>query len=91
MRSTMFPTKSIMEKSTERTSCIFRHREEVQTLDILCEDKILGLQVVLSYSVFEKENVITRSVKLINKGIRSLKLRKSTVHVWIWITRTLRC
>lgn len=31
---------------------------------------------MLSYSVFEKENVITRSVKLINKGDQKLKIEK---------------
>ena len=32
----------------------FGTEEQVQTLDILCEDAILGLQVILSYSVFEQ-------------------------------------
>ena len=31
---------------------------------------------MLSYSVFEKENVITRCVKIINKGDQKLKIEK---------------
>lgn len=50
--------------------------EEVETLEIVCEDNILGLWVILSYSVFEKENVITRSVRLVNKGEQKLKIEK---------------
>ena len=50
--------------------------DEVETLDITCEDPVLGLQVILSYSVFEKENVITRSVRLHNTGSQYLKIEK---------------
>ena len=64
------------KKALKGLPASFGTGEEVQTLDILCEDKILGLQVVLSYSVFEKENVITRSVKLLNKGSQTLKIEK---------------
>ena len=64
------------KKALKGLPASFGTGEEVQTLDILCEDEILGLQVVLSYSVFEKENVITRSVKLINKGDQKLKIEK---------------
>ena len=64
------------KKTLKGLPASFGTEEEVQTLDILCEDEILGLQVVLSYSVFEKENVITRSVKLINKGDQKLKIEK---------------
>ena len=64
------------KKALKGLPASFGTEEEVQTLDILCEDEILGLQVVLSYSVFEKENVITRSVKLLNKGTQKLKIEK---------------
>lgn len=64
------------KKALKGLPASFGTEEEVQTLDILCEDEILRLQVVLSYSVFEKENVITRSVKLINKGDQKLKIEK---------------
>lgn len=54
----------------------FGEQGEVETLDLVCEDPILRLQVVLSYSVFEKENVITRSVRVENHGQEELRLEK---------------
>ncbi len=50
--------------------------EEVMTLEIICVDKVLHLKVVLSYSVFEKEDVITRNVRLINEGEEHLRIEK---------------
>ncbi len=44
----------------------FGEAGQVQCLDVTLEDKILGLQVVLQYGVFPKEDVITRSVKIVN-------------------------
>lgn len=46
----------------------FGNEKECTSLDITMEDKILGLQVILQYSVFEKEDIITRSVRLVNNG-----------------------
>lgn len=54
----------------------FGTEEEVSTLEITCYDKILDLKVVLSYSAFEKENVITRNVRLENVGKQHLKIEK---------------
>ena len=54
----------------------FGKENEVETLDITCRDEILGLTAVLSYSVFEKENVITRSVCVANTGSQTLKVEK---------------
>lgn len=54
----------------------FGTEEEVQTLEILCEDRVLGLQVALSYSAFEKEDVIARSVRIANCGAQTLWLEK---------------
>ena len=54
----------------------FGKEDEVETLDITCQDEILGLTAVLSYSVFEKENVITRSVRVANTGSQTLKVEK---------------
>ncbi len=50
--------------------------DEVSTLEIICMDPILGLKVVLSYSAFEKEDVITRNVRLENVGKQHLKIEK---------------
>ncbi|MGN0400070.1 MAG: alpha-galactosidase [Blautia sp.] len=54
----------------------FGTEEETETLCILCEDRILGLEVELMYSVFPKEDVITRSVKVQNVGEQTLRLEK---------------
>jgi alpha-galactosidase len=47
---------------------------EAETLEITMEDSLIGLKVILSYTVFEQFNVITRSVRFINEGSQSLKL-----------------
>lgn len=39
---------------------------QAQTLEILTEDKVTGIQVVLYYTVFENLSAMTRSVKVIN-------------------------
>jgi len=54
----------------------FGEEKDVQTLEVICADDILGIRVILSYSVFEKEDIITRSVRVINDGDQRLKLEK---------------
>lgn len=54
----------------------FGTEEQVETLQIEGIDEVLNLRVVLSYSAFVKEDVITRSVKVINEGQQTLKLEK---------------
>ncbi len=54
----------------------FGKEDEVSTLEITCRDSVLNLTVILSYSVFEKEDIITRSVKVVNDGSQHLKLEK---------------
>lgn len=44
------------------------------TLEIICLDKHLGLQVVLIYSVFENLDVITRSVRVKNCSEEAIQL-----------------
>ncbi|MEW9669387.1 alpha-galactosidase [Ammoniphilus sp. 3BR4] len=48
--------------------------EEAETLEIELEDSLTGLRVILSYSVFEEFNAITRSVQFVNQGEEDLKL-----------------
>ncbi len=64
------------KKKLERLPASFGTKEEVQTLEITLEDRILGVQAVLAYSVFEKEDVIARSVRIINQGQEALRLEK---------------
>lgn len=47
------------------------------TLSITCEDIYTGVQVMLSYSAFEGEDVITRDVKIINKTDKSIMIEKA--------------
>lgn len=54
----------------------FGTEEEVETLDIICKDPVLELELVLSYSVFATENIITRSAKVSNKGNQEVRLEK---------------
>jgi len=54
----------------------FGTEEEVDTLEIVCADEVLGLSVRLSYSVFGKEDIITRSVRIVNNGKQTCYLEK---------------
>ena len=54
----------------------FAKKEECDTLELLCEDKATGLEVILSYSVFSDTDVITRSVRVVNKGQDAIYLTK---------------
>ena len=54
----------------------FGTENEVETLDVHCYDEILGLELVLSYSVFEKEDIITRSARIENHGEQEIRLEK---------------
>ncbi len=51
--------------------------EEAQTLYITLVDELIKLKVVLAYSVFEKENVIVRSVSFYNEGTQKLRLLRA--------------
>ena len=46
------------------------------TLEIVCRDGHLGMEVVLSYSVFEEEDVIARHVEVTNCGEKAFVLEK---------------
>ncbi|PRR83001.1 alpha-galactosidase [Clostridium vincentii] len=50
--------------------------EEAETIEITLTDSLIKLDVILTYTVYEKLNVITRSVKYINSGNEKLKLLK---------------
>ncbi len=55
----------------------FGKEEEVETLTIVCEDPILKMKIMLSYSVFYEEDIITRNTKIINDSEKRLKLLKA--------------
>ena len=54
----------------------FGEAGECEILEILCEDKVTGLQVILQYGIFDEADVITRSVKVVNTGKENLYLTK---------------
>ena len=50
--------------------CVFGEKSSCQTLEIITEDEVLGLEVILFYTVFDDNDAIVRSAKIINnKGI----------------------
>lgn len=50
---------------------------EATTLLIHLKDALIGLKVVLSYTVFQEYDVVIRSVKLINEGQTKLKILRA--------------
>ena len=54
----------------------FGTEQEITSLDLVLFDEVLQLEVILTYSVFEENDVITRSVKVVNIGSRELYLDK---------------
>lgn len=54
----------------------FAAEDEAETLEITLRDEILNLEVVLSYSAFAAEDVITRSVRVQNQGKEDLRIEK---------------
>jgi len=51
--------------------------DEAETLEITMKDPAAGLTVVLSYTVFEKWNAITRSARLINGGSSAIEVQRA--------------
>lgn len=54
----------------------FGGKDECKTLEITCEDKVLKLQIILSYSIFADTDAIARSVRIVNNGGEALYLTK---------------
>lgn len=50
------------------------HEDEAETLELELLDATAGLRIILSYTVFNELNAITRSVRFVNEGTDSLKL-----------------
>jgi len=51
--------------------------DEAETLEIELEDDITKLKVILSYTVFEHFNTITRSVRFENQGSENIKILRA--------------
>ncbi|RHW43581.1 alpha-galactosidase [Neobacillus notoginsengisoli] len=52
-------------------------QSEAETLEIVLEDQVIGLNVILTYSLYEERDVITRSVRFENNGKRKLKILRA--------------
>ncbi len=51
--------------------------EDCATLEILCQDRALGLRVTLRYTAFEKLDAICRSARIENGGAGTVKLTQA--------------
>ena len=64
------------KKELRNLPSTFGKDDECTSLEVLCIDKILNLEVVLIYSVFEDLDVITRAVKVKNLSEDSIVIEK---------------
>lgn len=53
------------------------HDGEAETLELELWDELAGLKVILSYTVFEHESAIARSVRFINESKESVQLERA--------------
>ena len=64
------------KKAIQGLPASFAGEGSCATLEITCRDAHLGMEVVLSYSVFEEEDVIARHVEVVNRGAEGFCLEK---------------
>ncbi len=64
------------KEELEGLPATFGQDTECRTLELVCEDKILKLQVILSYSIFADSDAIARSVKIVNHADEAIYLTK---------------
>ncbi len=65
------------KKSLEGLPATFGENNECTTLELVCRDNVLDLEVVLSYTVFEHLDVVTRNTRIINKHTEPIILTKA--------------
>lgn len=58
-------------------STYVENEDEATTLEITIIDELVQLEVVLSYTLFEEYDVITRHVRFMNKGKENIKLQRA--------------
>ncbi len=64
------------KKSLEGLPTTFGKANECTTLELVCEDKYLQLEIVLTYTVFENLDIMTRSTRITNKHTDAITLTK---------------
>lgn len=57
--------------------CVFGNEKNAQTLEITTEDDILGIEVILIYTIFSNCDAIIRSTKIVNKGTDPVFIKKA--------------
>lgn len=74
----VFESYEILDKKPVLTGLpsTFSGEEQTQTLVLHCKDQVLGLKIDLLYTVYEEEDVITRSVSVTNAGAQEIYLTK---------------
>ncbi len=65
------------KKSIPGLPSTFGKDDEVETLEILCRDKLTGAEVTLTYSVFEKMSVMTRRTSIKNTSNSPLVIERA--------------
>ena len=63
--------------SLEALPATFGSEEACTTLELLCKDAALNLEVTLTYTVFEEVDAVTRSVKIRNNSTEAIYLTKA--------------
>jgi len=64
-------------KTIEGLPAVFGTKDNSQTLEITAEDSVLGIEVVLSYTVFTDTDAIVRSSKIINNSSNTVFVKKA--------------
>lgn len=64
------------KKSLKGLPATFGNENDTQSLEVVLEDKIVGLEITLTYSVFEDTDTITRSVEVRNIGDKFVYITK---------------
>lgn len=57
--------------------CVFENEKNAQTLEITTEDDVLGVEVILIYTIFSDSDAIIRSTKIVNKGTDPVFVKKA--------------
>lgn len=65
------------KEALEGLPATFGGKEQCRTLELVCEDKLLKLQIILSYTVFADTDAVARSVRIVNGGGEAVYLTKA--------------
>lgn len=57
--------------------CVFGNEKNAQTLEITTEDDVLGVEVILIYTIFSDSDAIIRSTKIVNMGTDPVFVKKA--------------